>query len=72
MIVILSSEVALSPSFAMESFSFTFPSSIRVSAFLRDIVGWLFAIIFWSLSQPLVRLGWLAFGMPVVELMLGG
>ena len=46
LIVILSSGEALSPSFAWIPFSFTFPSSIRASAFLREVYPEL-AMIFW-------------------------
>ncbi len=49
LIVILSSGFALSPSFARESFSFTFPFSISSSAFLLEQCPEL-AIIFWRRS----------------------
>jgi len=45
LIVMLSSRFALSPSFAVMPFSFTFPSSIRVSAFLLEVCPE-FAMIF--------------------------
>ena len=46
LIVILSSGVALSPSFAVMLFSFTLPCSIRVSAFRREGYPGV-AMIFW-------------------------
>lgn len=53
-IVILSSGVALSPSFASFPFNLTFPCSIRVSAFLLEVYPE-FAIIFCSLSIVFLR-----------------
>ncbi len=52
LIVILSCSFALSPSLAGMLFSFTFPCSIRASAFRREVYPEL-AIIFWILSMIL-------------------
>jgi len=54
LIAMMSSKVALSPSFASLLFSFTLPCSISSSAFLLEVYPE-FAIIFWRRSMFEVR-----------------
>lgn len=53
--IILSFGVALSPIFAIRSFSFTLSCSIRISAFLLDVYPEL-AIIFWIRCMLIYKL----------------